>query len=84
MTDADRAALVARRAALQAKIRELKALVVAIDKQLAAGDAKVGLARRLANLTPAERDLLNELALTDNLDKMGLRNPDGTVRKRPR
>lgn len=84
MTDADRAALVARRDVLLAKIRELRGQVADIDKRINDGDAKTGLARRLANLTPAERELLNELALTDNLDRMGLLNKDGTVRKRPR
>lgn len=84
MTDAERTALVARRDVLLAKIRELRGQVADIDKRINAGDARTGLARRLANLTPAERDLLNELTLTDNLDKMGLRNKDGTVRKRPR
>jgi len=84
--DADHtdAVLVARRAELLAKIKELRGQVARIDKQLADRAARAGLARRLANLTAPERALLDELATTKNLDQMGLLNRDGTARKRPR
>ena len=87
MADADTAerdGLVARRAELTAKIKALRVQVALIDTQLAAGDARTGLARRLANLTPAARALLDERAAAGNPDTMGLRGKAGTARKRPR
>ncbi len=82
--DATRDALVAERAALQDRIQALRTRVQEIDRTLADGDAKRGLARRLANLTPAERKLLEDMAEQKKLEQLGLRNPDGTVRPRPR
>lgn len=82
--DPVRAALVAQRTELLVKIRALRSQVAAIDKQIRDRDAAAGLARRLQNLTPAERELLDDLARTQNLDQMGLLDRDGTVRKKPR